>query len=71
MIDGFFVIVFSFNFFDVDIMMKLFRKVKEVFISGWLFFRYMVIGVYVGVVIVGVLVWWFMVYENGFKVFYY
>lgn len=71
MIDGFFVIVFSFNFFDVDIMMKFFRKVKEVFISGWFFFRYMVIGIYVGVVIVVVSVWWFMFYENGFKVIYY
>lgn len=43
---------------------------KEFFISGWFFFCYMVIGGYVGVVIVGVVVWWFMYVEDGFYVNY-
>lgn len=61
----------SFNPPDVDIMMKPPRKAKEALISGWLFFRYMAIGVYVGVATVGASAWWFMVYENGPKVSYY
>lgn len=61
----------SFNPPDVDIMMKPPRKAKEALISGWLFFRYMAIGIYVGVATVGASAWWFMVYDNGPKVSYY
>ena len=61
----------SFNPPDVDIMMKPPRKAKESLISGWLFFRYMAIGIYVGVATVAASAWWFMFYENGPKVSYY
>ncbi|XP_015754893.1 PREDICTED: calcium-transporting ATPase sarcoplasmic/endoplasmic reticulum type-like [Acropora digitifera] len=61
----------SFNPPDVDIMMKPPRKAKEALISGWLFFRYLAIGIYVGVATVAASAWWFMIYENGPKVSYY
>ena len=61
----------SFNPPDVDIMMKPPRKAKESLISGWLFFRYMAIGIYVGAATVAASAWWFMFYENGPKVSYY
>ena len=61
----------SFNPPDVDIMMKPPRKAKEALISGWLFFRYMAIGIYVGAATVAASAWWFMFYENGPKVSYY
>lgn len=61
----------SFNPPDVDIMMKPPRKAKEALISGWLFFRYMAIGIYVGAATVAASAWWFMFYENGPKVTYY
>lgn len=61
----------SFNPPDVDIMMKPPRKAKEALISGWLFFRYLAIGIYVGVATVAASAWWFMFYENGPKVSYY
>ena len=61
----------SFNPPDVDIMMKPPRKAKEALISGWLFFRYMAIGIYVGVATVAASAWWFMYYEQGPKLTYY
>ena len=61
----------SFNPPDVDIMMKPPRKAKESLISGWLFFRYMAIGIYVGAATVAASAWWFLFYENGPKVTYY
>lgn len=70
-IDGLFVIVLGFNFFDLDIMNKFFWNLKELLISGWFFFCYLVIGCYVGVVIVGVVVWWFIVVDGGLRVIFY
>jgi len=55
----------SFNPPEVDIMKKPPRGNKEPLISGWLFCRYMIIGVYVGIATVGSSAWWFMYYENG------
>lgn len=55
----------SFNPPEVDIMKKPPRGGKEPLISGWLFFRYLAIGVYVGMATVGSSAWWFMYYENG------
>jgi len=55
----------SFNPPEVDIMKKAPRKAKEPLISGWLFFRYLAIGVYVGIATVGSSAWWFMYYEGG------
>nr|CAH8822778.1 unnamed protein product [Trichobilharzia regenti] len=69
--DGLPATALGFNPPDVDIMQKPPRKSKEPLISGWLFFRYMLIGVYVGCATVGAAGWWFMVYEGGPKVNYY
>lgn len=55
----------SFNPPEVDIMKKPPRGNTEPLISGWLFFRYMIIGVYVGIATVGSSAWWFMMYEEG------
>jgi len=61
----------SFNPPEVDIMKKPPRGNKEPLISGWLFTRYMIIGVYVGLATVGSSAWWFMYYENGPQMNYY
>jgi Ca2+ transporting ATPase len=47
------------------------RNPKEPLISGWLFFRYMTIGCYVGCATVGAAAWWFMMYEKGPQLNYY
>lgn len=41
------------------------RNSSEPLISKWLFFRYLVIGMYVGAATVGGYAWWFMFYEGG------
>ncbi|RVE68849.1 hypothetical protein OJAV_G00096260 [Oryzias javanicus] len=41
------------------------RNAKEPLISGWLFFRYLAIGGYVGAATVGAAAWWFIVSEDG------
>ncbi|XP_065054226.1 sarcoplasmic/endoplasmic reticulum calcium ATPase 1-like [Rhopilema esculentum] len=61
----------SFNPPEVDIMKMPPRDPKEALISGWLFFRYMAIGVYVGVATVGSSAWWFMYYEAGPQLSFY
>lgn len=50
----------GFNKPDKDIMTKPPRKSNEMLITPWVFFRYMVIGVYVGVATVGAFVSWYM-----------
>lgn len=47
------------------------RKSNEGLISGWLFFRYMAIGTYVGAATVGAAAWWFMYCEDGPQISYY
>ncbi|XP_064612883.1 calcium-transporting ATPase sarcoplasmic/endoplasmic reticulum type-like [Liolophura sinensis] len=69
--DGFPATALGFNPPDLDIMKRPPRNPKEGLISGWLFFRYMAIGVYVGCATVGAAAWWFMVYEHGPKLNYY
>jgi Ca2+ transporting ATPase len=63
--DGFPATALGFNPPDLDIMTKPPRKADEGLISGWLFFRYMAIGGYVGCATVGGATWWFMYAENG------
>lgn len=41
------------------------RNSREPLVIGWLFFRYMVIGIYVGCATVGGYAWWFMYYSGG------
>ncbi len=69
--DGLPATALGFNPPDVDIMQKPPRSAKDPLISGWLFFRYMIIGIYVGVATVAAATWWFMFYEGGPKVTFY
>jgi Ca2+ transporting ATPase len=63
--DGLPATALSFNPADHDIMRRPPRKRDEALISGWLFFRYMVIGAYVGAATVFGYAWWFMFYSEG------
>lgn len=63
--DGLPATALSFNPPDHDIMKRAPRKRDEPLIGGWLFFRYMVIGVYVGLATVAGYAWWFMFYSEG------
>lgn len=69
--DGLPATALSFNPPDHDVMKRPPRKRDEALISGWLFFRYMVIGTYVGLATVGGYAWWFMFYENGPQISFY
>lgn len=55
----------SFNPPDKDIMKKPPRRGDDNLISNWVFFRYMVIGIYVGCATVGIFVWWYTMAETG------
>ncbi|XP_038669546.1 sarcoplasmic/endoplasmic reticulum calcium ATPase 2 isoform X2 [Scyliorhinus canicula] len=63
--DGLPATALGFNPPDLEIMNKPPRNPKESLISGWLFFRYIAIGVYVGLATVGAATWWFMYDEDG------
>lgn len=63
--DGLPATALSFNPPDHDIMKRQPRKRDEPLISGWLFFRYLVIGTYVGLATVGGYAWWFMYNPEG------
>jgi len=69
--DGLPATALGFNPPDLDIMNKPPRNPKEPLISGWLFFRYMAIGCYVGAATVGAAAWWFMMYDKGPQLNYY
>ncbi len=63
--DGLPATALSFNPPDHDIMRRAPRKRDDALVTGWLFFRYMVVGTYVGAATVGGYAWWFMFYEHG------
>nr|XP_021142654.1 sarcoplasmic/endoplasmic reticulum calcium ATPase 3 isoform X3 [Columba livia] len=63
--DGLPATALGFNPPDLDIMDKLPRNPREPLISGWLFFRYLAIGVYVGLATVGAATWWFLYDAEG------
>ncbi|MCJ1373495.1 hypothetical protein MMC20_004723 [Loxospora ochrophaea] len=66
--DGLPATALSFNPPDHDVMKRQPRKRDEALVSGWLFFRYMVIGVYVGGATVFGYAWWFMFNSEGPKI---
>jgi Ca2+ transporting ATPase len=63
--DGLPATALSFNPPDHDVMRRPPRKRDDPLISGWLFFRYMVVGTYVGLATVGGYAWWFMYNSEG------
>lgn len=63
--DGLPATALSFNPADHDVMRRQPRKRDEKLIGGWLFFRYLVIGTYVGLATVAGYAWWFMFYSAG------
>merc|ERR1711970_1532351 len=63
--DGLPATALSFNPPDLDIMDKPPRGADETLITPWLFFRYMVIGVYVGAAPVGASSYWFLFDQTG------
>nr|XP_006640894.1 PREDICTED: sarcoplasmic/endoplasmic reticulum calcium ATPase 3 [Lepisosteus oculatus] len=69
--DGLPATALGFNPPDLDIMDKPPRNPKEPLISGWLFFRYLAIGGYVGLGTVGAATWWFLLDEEGPQVSFY
>ncbi|GAA5829781.1 hypothetical protein JCM5353_002229 [Sporobolomyces roseus] len=69
--DGLPATALGFNPPDHGIMRRPPRSSKEPLISGWLFFRYMVVGTYVGAACVFGYAWWFMFYEGGPQISYY
>lgn len=63
--DGLPATALSFNPPDHDVMRRAPRKRDEALVGGWLFFRYMVVGTYVGLATVFGYVWWFMFNPAG------
>ncbi|KAH9909414.1 calcium-transporting ATPase sarcoplasmic/endoplasmic reticulum type [Xylariomycetidae sp. FL2044] len=69
--DGLPATALSFNPPDHDIMKRQPRKRDEALIGGWLFFRYMIIGTYVGLATVAGYAWWFMYNPEGPQISFY
>lgn len=63
--DGLPATALSFNPPDIDVMEKPPRNQDDALISGWVFFRYMVIGLYVGFATVGVFIYWYVLDGNA------
>ncbi|RPD65944.1 calcium-transporting ATPase [Lentinus tigrinus ALCF2SS1-7] len=61
----------GFNPPDHSIMRVPPRDSREPIVGKWLFFRYMVIGTYVGVATVAGYAWWFMFYAGGPQISFY
>eukprot|EP00117_Sycon_ciliatum_P047848 scpid38364/ scgid34138/ Calcium-transporting ATPase 1, endoplasmic reticulum-type len=55
----------GFNPPDNDIMKKPPRQQDDSLISGWILFRYSVVGLYVGFATVGIFIWWYVFAETG------
>jgi Ca2+ transporting ATPase len=69
--DGLPATALGFNPPDLDIMNKPPRRASEGLITGWLFFRYMAVGTYVGAGTVGAAAWWYMISPTGPHLSYY
>jgi len=63
--DGLPATALGFNPPDIGIMNRRPRSAKEPLVSKWLFFRYLMIGLYIGIATVGSSIWWFMFYSQG------
>lgn len=63
--DGLPATALGFNPSDLDIMEKKPRKADDSLINGWLFFRYMAIGLWIGFATVAGAAWWFVLSAEG------
>eukprot|EP00761_Pharyngomonas_kirbyi_P004099 gb/GECH01004103.1/.p1 GENE.gb/GECH01004103.1/~~gb/GECH01004103.1/.p1 ORF type:complete len:1012 (+),score=258.84 gb/GECH01004103.1/:1-3036(+) len=63
--DGLPATALGFNPPEKNIMKERPRSHNEAIVNGWLFFRYLLIGIYVGVATVMGFAWWFMYYSEG------
>ena len=45
--------------------MLLPRRLHEPIVNGWLFVRYLVVGLYVGLATAAGFIWWFLWYEQA------
>jgi Ca2+-transporting ATPase len=55
----------GFNPADPDVMRRPPRKADDALVSSWVFIRYMVVGIYVGLATVGIFVYWYVAAETG------
>ncbi|RUS15310.1 putative calcium-transporting ATPase sarcoplasmic/endoplasmic reticulum type, partial [Endogone sp. FLAS-F59071] len=69
--DGLPATALGFNPPDHDIMRRPPRDAREPIVGGWLFFRYMIVGTYVGCATVFGYAWWFMLYTGGPQISFY
>ena len=69
--DGLPATALGFNPPDHQIMKTSPRSAKEPLVGTWLFFRYMVIGTYVGCATVFGYAWWFIFYSEGPQITFY
>lgn len=63
--DGLPATAIGFNKPDSDIMRRPPRRPTEGIVDRWLFTRYMIVGMYVGVATAGGFVWWYLGFEGG------
>lgn len=69
--DGLPATALGFNPADNDIMRKPPRDSREAIVTPWLFFRYMVVGTFVGCATIAGYAWWFMLYAEGPRITFY
>lgn len=62
--DGLPATALGFNAADPNIMNEPPRRVDEPIVNGWLFIRYLIVGVYIGLATVSGFLWWFL--THGF-----
>ncbi|CAJ1445887.1 unnamed protein product [Effrenium voratum] len=63
--DGLPATALGFNPPDEGVMSEPPRRKDDGLISGWALFRYLMIGLYVGIATVGVFIYWFLVMQGG------